>query len=162
MIARHQTAAITDYAPIEQRLLAFPTARGFGKFATGGRGCKVVEVTNLDDSGEGSFRWALTEAGRENATIVFRVSGIITLQSDIRAKLQNVTIAGQTAPGSGILYRGGKLNLGGSSNFIMRNIRGRIGLRTTSHSSRAEASASRTPRTSSSTTAASDGAVRRT
>ncbi|MCR4853690.1 MAG: hypothetical protein K5893_08880, partial [Prevotella sp.] len=73
VIARHQTAAITDYAPIEQRLLAFPTARGFGKFATGGRGCKVVEVTNLDDSGEGSFRWALTEAGRENATIVFRV-----------------------------------------------------------------------------------------
>lgn len=112
-----------------QPLKAFPTAEGFGKFASGGRGGKVVEVTNLNDSGEGSLRWALTEAGREHATIVFRVSGIITLEKDIRAKLNHVTIAGQTAPGDGILYRGGKLNLGGSKNVIMRNLRGRIGLR---------------------------------
>lgn len=112
-----------------QPLKAFPTAEGFGKFASGGRGGKVVEVTNLNDSGEGSLRWALTEAGREHATIVFRVSGIITLEKDIRAKLYHVTIAGQTAPGDGILYRGGKLNLGGSKNVIMRNLRGRIGLR---------------------------------
>ena len=129
VIAARHALAVDDYAPVEQRLLAFPTARGFGKFASGGRGGKVVEVTNLDDSGEGSLRWALTEAGREDATIVFRVSGTITLNSDIRAKLRNVTIAGQTAPGDGILYRGGKLNLGGSDNFIMRNIRGRIGLK---------------------------------
>ena len=108
---------------------AFPTAEGFGKYASGGRGGKVVEVTNLNDSGEGSLRWALTEAGRERATIVFRVTGIITLQSDIRAKLNHVTIAGQSAPGDGILYRGGKLNLGGSRNVIIRNLRGRIGLR---------------------------------
>ena len=112
-----------------QPLKAFPSAEGFGKYASGGRGGKVVEVTNLNDSGEGSLRWALTEAGREDATIVFRVSGIITLEKDIRAKLRNVTIAGQTAPGDGILYRGGKLNLGGSRNVIMRNLRGRIGLR---------------------------------
>ena len=112
-----------------QPLKAFPTAEGFGKFASGGRGGKVVEITNLNDSGEGSLRWALTEAGREHATIVFRVSGIITLEKDIRAKLYHVTIAGQTAPGDGILYRGGKLNLGGSKNVIMRNLRGRIGLR---------------------------------
>jgi len=112
-----------------QSIKAFPTAEGFGKFASGGRGGKVVEVTNLNDSGEGSLRWALTEAGREHATIVFRVSGIITLEKDIRAKLYHVTIAGQTAPGDGILYRGGKLNLGGSKNVIMRNLRGRIGLR---------------------------------
>ncbi len=112
-----------------QPLKAFPTAEGFGKFASGGRGGKVIEVTNLNDNGEGSLRWALTDAGKENATIVFRVSGIITLEKDIRAKLHNVTIAGQTAPGDGILYRGGKLNLGGSKNVIMRNLRGRIGLR---------------------------------
>lgn len=94
---------------------------------TGGRGCKVVEVTNLNDSGEGSLRWALTEAGKENATIVFRVGGVITLKSDIRAKLKNVTIAGQTAPGEGILIRGAKMNFGGGNNFIIRNIRARLG-----------------------------------
>ena len=115
--------------------LAFPTAEGFGKYASGGRGGKVVEVTNLNDTGEGSLRWALTEAGKENATIVFRVSGIINIgpnpqrkgERAIRAKLKNVTIAGQTAPGQGILIRGGKLNLGGSENVIIRNIRSRLG-----------------------------------
>ncbi len=125
VIANHQQA--NDYAPLEKRLLAFPTARGFGKYARGGRGGKVVEVTNLNDSGEGSLRWAMQQ-GSENATIVFRVCGTIELKSDIRAKLKNVTIAGQTAPGTGILYRGAKLNLGGSSNLIIRNIRGRIGM----------------------------------
>ena len=117
--------------------LAFPTAEGFGKYASGGRGGKVVEVTTLADSGEGSLRWALTEAGRENATIVFRVNGIIDIgpnpqrknERSIRAKLKNVTIAGQTAPGEGILIRGGKLNLGGSENVIIRNIRSRLGIR---------------------------------
>ena len=118
-----------------KRTLAFPTAEGFGKYTSGGRGGKVVEVTNLNDAGEGSLRWALTEAGRENATIVFRVSGIIEVgpnpqrkgERAIRAKLKNVTIAGQTAPGEGILIRGGKLNLGGSENVIIRNIRARLG-----------------------------------
>mgnify|MGYP002623146424 CR=1 FL=1 len=118
------------------QLPAFPTAEGFGKYASGGRGGKVVEVTNLNDAGEGSLRWALTEAGRENATIVFRVSGIIDIgpnpqrknERSIRAKLKNVTIAGQTAPGQGILLRGGKLNLGGSENVIIRNIRARLGV----------------------------------
>ena len=127
VISSHHPATADDYAPLEPRLLAFPTARGFGKHTRGGRGGKVVEVTNLEDSGEGSFRWAL-EQGRENATIVFRVSGTIELKSDIRAKLKNVTIAGQTAPGKGILYRGAKLNLGGSRNLIIRNLRGRIGM----------------------------------
>jgi pectate lyase len=115
---------------------AFPTAEGFGKYASGGRGGKVVEVTTLADSGEGSLRWALTEAGKEDATIVFRVSGIIDIgpnpqrkgERAIRAKLRNVTIAGQTAPGEGILLRGGKLNLGGSENVIIRNIRARLGV----------------------------------
>lgn len=121
----------------QAQTLAFPSAEGFGKYASGGRGGKVVEVTNLNDSGEGSLRWALTEAGKENATIVFRVSGIIDIgpnpqrknERSIRAKLKNVTIAGQTAPGEGILLRGGKLNLGGSENVIIRNIRSRLGVR---------------------------------
>ena len=136
VIATHMET--DDYAPVENKLLAFPTARGFGKYATGGRGGKVVEVTNLDDNPsdptEGSLRWALTVAGKENATIVFRVSGTIVLQPnaqkkrEIRAKLTNVTIAGQTAPGDGILIRGGKLNFGGSKNLIIRNIRSRLGV----------------------------------
>lgn len=138
VIAAHQT--IDDYTDIEQnpsQMLAFPTARGFGKFASGGRGGKVVEVTRLDDNPsnpqEGSLRWALTVAGKENATIVFKVCGTITLEEnaqkkrELRASLKNVTIAGQTAPGEGILIRGGKLNLGGSKNVIIRNIRSRLG-----------------------------------
>ena len=138
VIASHQQIAADDYTDLEQgALLAFPTARGFGKFVSGGRGGKVVEVTRLDDDPanpqEGSLRWALTVAGKENATIVFRVSGVIKLEvnaqkkRELRARLNNVTIAGQTAPGSGILIRGGKLNLGGSNNVIIRNIRCRIG-----------------------------------
>lgn len=123
----HQIYTDNDYTTSEPKLLAFPSARGFGKYARGGRGGKVVEVTNLNDDGEGSFRWALKQ-GSSNATIVFRVSGVIHLQSDIRAKLKNVTIAGQTAPGMGVMYHGAKLNLGGSSNLIVRNIRGRIGM----------------------------------
>jgi hypothetical protein len=72
-------------------------------------------------------------AGKENATIVFRVSGVIKIQPnaqkvrDLRANLKNVTIAGQTAPGEGILIRGGKMNFGGSDNLIIRNLRFRIG-----------------------------------
>ena len=130
-------ALLGSHAMQAQTPKAFPTAEGFGKYASGGRGGKVVEVTNLNDSGEGSLRWALTEAGRENATIVFRVSGIIDIGPDpqrkgensIRTRLRNVTIAGQTAPGEGILLRGGKLNLGGSENVIIRNIRARLGTR---------------------------------
>ena len=128
-------AQISDYTMVENKLLAFPTARGFGKYATGGRGGSVVEVTNLDDTGEGSLRWALKEAAKadswdaQSTTIVFRVSGIITLTSDIRAKVHNVTIAGQTAPGEGILIRGAKLNFGGSNHLIIRNIRARLGVK---------------------------------
>jgi pectate lyase len=131
------TLAVGLALSVQAQTPAFPTAEGFGRFASGGRGGRVVEVTNLNDSGEGSLRWALTDAGRENATIVFRVSGIITIgpnpqrkgENSIRAKLKNVTIAGQTAPGEGILIRGGKLNLGGSDNVIIRNIRARLGVK---------------------------------
>ena len=138
MMKRLCTIAMALAAALQmqaQPLKAFPSAEGFGKYASGGRGGRVVEVTNLNDTGEGSLRWALTEAGREDATIVFRVSGIIDIgpnpqrkgENSIRAKLKNVTIAGQTAPGEGILLRGGKLNLGGSENVIIRNIRSRLG-----------------------------------
>ncbi|MEO9476345.1 MAG: T9SS type A sorting domain-containing protein [Cyclobacteriaceae bacterium] len=114
---------------------AFPTAEGYGMWASGGRGGKVVEVTSLEDRDrrgniiEGGFRWALQQYPDEPITVVFKVSGIIDLNgADLRSKRDNVTIAGQTAPGDGICIKGGKVNLGGSNNLILRHLRFRVGL----------------------------------
>jgi pectate lyase len=111
---------------------AFPTAEGYGKWATGGRGGKVVEVTTLEDDVVGnlvgSFRWALKQHSGQPITIVFRVSGTIDLKGvAIRSKRNNITIAGQTAPGDGICIKGANVNLGGSYNIIVRHIRFRVG-----------------------------------
>lgn len=106
------------------RQLAFRGAEGYGRFATGGRGGKVVEVTNLNDDGPGSFREAITnDIGPR--TIVFSVSGIIVLNSRLVLKDRYVTIAGQTAPGKGICIRQAPLGLGSES--ITRFIRVRLG-----------------------------------
>jgi pectate lyase len=112
---------------------AFPTAEGYGMWATGGRGGQVVEVTTLEDNPSnpvvGSLRWAMKQHSGQPITIVFRVSGIIDLKgNDLRMKRNNVTIAGQTAPGDGICIKGGCVNLGGSRNLIIRHIRSRVGV----------------------------------
>jgi hypothetical protein len=115
------------------RQIAFPGAEGFGKYATGGRGGKVVAVINLNDDGEGSFRNALEKFPGEPLTIIFNVSGIIELQSKIQIKRSNLTIAGQTAPGDGICLKNQSLILNGASskgnhgNIIIRFIRSRPG-----------------------------------
>jgi len=98
--------------------LAFPGAEGYGKYATGGRGGKVIEVTNLNSSGAGSLAAAVAESGAR--TIVFRVGG--TIDADINIKSGNITIAGQTAPGDGITIKG-KLSFNNISNVIVRYIR---------------------------------------
>lgn len=112
---------------------AFPGAEGFGKYASGGRGGKVVAVTNTHDSGEGSFRWALEQYPGEPLTIVFNVSGLIELQSKILIKRSALTIAGQTAPGDGICFKNHSIILNGAGikgnhgNIIIRFIRSRPG-----------------------------------
>ncbi len=115
----------------EETLLAFPTAEGFGKYTSGGRGGKVVKVTTLADDGEGSLRWAFNQHKGEPITIVFEVSGNIILNSELRVNRADWTLAGQTAPGDGILISHAKVNLGGSRNFIVRNVRFRIGQKST-------------------------------
>ena len=106
------------------RHLAFRGAEGYGRFAIGGRGGKIVEVTNLNDDGPGSFREAITK-NIGPRTIIFSVSGIITLKSRLVVKDKYVTIAGQTAPGKGICLRSAPLGIG--SETICRFIRSRLG-----------------------------------
>lgn len=105
--------------------LAFPDAEGYGRFAQGGRGGKVVYVTNLNDSGEGSFREAMTN-GSGPRTILFKVSGLIYLNNSRDVVCDdNVTIAGQTAPGKGICFGGASVAV--SNDGICRFIRSRRG-----------------------------------
>ena len=108
--------------------LAFPEALGFGANVTGGRAGSVYHVTNLNDSGEGSFRDAVSQGNR---IVVFDVSGIINIQTAVSIK-SNITIAGQTAPGEGIAIHGGKLSTGKQSNIIIRYLRIRPGENTAS------------------------------
>lgn len=114
-----------DVWMFRSRQLAFPGAEGYGRFARGGRGGKVVYVTNLNDSGPGSFREAVTnDIGPR--TIVFDVGGVINLQSRLVLSQRHVTIAGQTAPGKGILLRKSPFGIG-ADDAIVRFVRLRLG-----------------------------------
>ncbi|HKW28087.1 MAG TPA: T9SS C-terminal target domain-containing protein [Verrucomicrobiae bacterium] len=115
------------------RHLAFPTAEGYGRFAIGGRGGRVIEVTNLRDydrsKGEavipGSFRAAVEAEGPR--TIVFRVSGLIRLKAPCAVHNPYCTIAGQTAPGDGICLANFSGGAYGTHDVIIRYLRFRIG-----------------------------------
>jgi hypothetical protein len=118
---------------IRPRSLAFPTAEGYGRFARGGRGGRVIEVTNLQDydstKGEavipGSFRAAIEAEGPR--TVVFRVSGLIQLKRPCPIVNPYITIAGQTAPGDGICLANYSVGLLGTHDVIVRFLRVRVG-----------------------------------
>ena len=131
---RHRSLSLTASAaflwswfvstlPAQQ--LAFPGAEGFGAYASGGRSGTVYHVTNLNNSGSGSFRDAVSAANR---TIVFDVSGTINLLSAIAITKSNLTIAGQTAPGDGIAFKGNLVSVQfPARNVIVRFLRCRPG-----------------------------------
>lgn len=115
-------------SPVEQEKIAFPGAEGFGRFASGGRGGKVLIVDNLSDDPAkpqvGSIRWAINQIYPR--IIVFAISGTIELQAPLTIKHDNLTIAGQTAPGDGICIKNFVTSVN-ASNVIIRYLRFRCG-----------------------------------
>lgn len=108
----------------QAKIPAFPGAEGGGMYTYGGRGGKVLTVTNLNDDGPGSFRWACEQGGAR--IIVFNVSGNIVLKTPIIVRAPYITIAGQTAPGEGVQISGESFQVN-THDVIVRHMRFRRG-----------------------------------
>jgi pectate lyase len=115
--------------------LAFPGAVGYGRTTPGGRGGDVLFVTTLADDGPGSLRAALEASGPR--TVVIRVSGVITLASTIKVESPYLTVAGQTAPGDGVVVRGEAVKIL-THDVVIRHLRFRTGDATTGDPSEAD------------------------
>lgn len=107
------------------RHLAFPGAEGYGRFAMGGRGGRVIKVTNLNDSGPGSLRAAVEAEGPR--TVIFDVSGRIVLEESLSVRNGYITIAAHTAPAKGICISNYNLGMLGANDAIIRFLRVRPG-----------------------------------
>lgn len=116
--------AFRPYDLKQAKIPAFPGAEGGGMYTAGGRGGKVLTVTNLNDDGPGSFRWACEQGGAR--IIVFNVSGIIMLKTPVILRAPYVTIAGQTAPGDGVCIAGESFQVD-THDVIVRHMRFRRG-----------------------------------
>jgi len=113
-------------AQVNEYLPAFPQAEGFGAYALGGRGGKVIFVDNLNDDGPGSLRAAVNDP--EPRIVIFRVSGTIELESHLMIRHPYITIAGQTAPGDGICLKKFLMKIDHTHDVIVRGIRVRPGI----------------------------------
>ena len=111
----------------ENRLPAFHGAEGGGMYSLGARGADniyVYHVTNLNDSGFGSFRDAVSG---DNRIVVFDVAGTVMLESNITCRANNITILGQTAPGEGFCVAGASMMFNRATNVIVRYLHFRSG-----------------------------------
>jgi hypothetical protein len=103
---------------------AFPGALGFGSSTVAGRGGPVLRVTNLNDSGVGSLRAALTASGPR--TVICEISGTIMLSSKISISNPNLTFAGQTCPAPGLTLRRFGISVR-THDVLIQHIRVRVG-----------------------------------
>jgi len=122
--ASAQSAIDKPSSEIAASIPAFPGAEGFGAYAQGGRGGRVIHVTTLADSGPGSLREAVDASGPR--IVVFDVSGTIKLAKSLYVEEPYITIAGQTAPGDGICLRDATFGVG-TDHVVIRYLRCRLG-----------------------------------